>query len=173
MAFIEALKPGAKVCLVGIGGISMSSLAFALAHRGCTVWGSDRARNNMTDRLEEAGIRVVHEHRGDTAEGADAVVRTAAVHDDNPEICRARALGIPVLERAEAWGAIMRDYRDVHCRVSRKEHRHRHLHPYRAAGGAGPLCDDRRGAAGHRRQLPHRKRGSLRGGGLRVLRFFQ
>ena len=115
MAFIEALKPGAKVCLVGIGGISMSSLAFALAHRGCTVWGSDRARNNMTDRLEEAGIRVVHEHRGDTAEGADAVVRTAAVHDDNPEIRRARALGIPVLERAEAWGAIMRDYRDVIC----------------------------------------------------------
>ena len=111
----EILKPGARVCLVGIGGISMSSLAFALARRGDIVWGSDRSRNTMTDRLEAAGIRVVHEHRSDTVEGADAVIRTAAVHDDNPEIIRARQLGIPVLERAEAWGDIMRGYRNVIC----------------------------------------------------------
>lgn len=111
----EIIKPGVRACLVGIGGISMSSLAFALSRRGVAVWGSDRSRNAMTERLEAAGIRVVHEHRGDTAEGADIVIRTAAVHDDNPEIVRAGELGIPVLERAEAWGQIMRGYRDVVC----------------------------------------------------------
>lgn len=115
MQSAEILKPGARVCLVGIGGISMSSLAFALARRGDVVWGSDRSQNAMTDRLEAAGIRVVHEHRGDTVESADAVIRTAAVHDDNPEVARARQRGIPVLERAQAWGDIMRGYRDVVC----------------------------------------------------------
>ena len=109
------MTPGVRLCLVGIGGISMSSLAFALKARGCEVWGSDRSENDMTLRLESAGIRVVHEHRGDTVETADAVVRTAAVHDDNPEIMRARELGIPVVERAEAWGAIMAEYRRVLC----------------------------------------------------------
>ena len=111
----ELIKPGARACLIGIGGISMSSLAFALARRGLTVWGSDRAQSAMTDRLEAAGIRVVHEHRGDTVEGADVVIRTAAVHEENPEMIRAGELGIPVLERAEAWGQIMRGYRDVVC----------------------------------------------------------
>ena len=62
----DYLKPGMHAHLVGIGGVSMSSLAFALAHRGLTVWGSDRSKNELTDRLEAAGIRVVHEHRGDT-----------------------------------------------------------------------------------------------------------
>ena len=65
----ELIKPGVRACLIGIGGISMSSLAFALSRRGLTVWGSDRAKNEMTERLEAAGIRVVHEHRGDTVEG--------------------------------------------------------------------------------------------------------
>ena len=115
MQRLEAIKPGVRACLIGIGGVSMSSLAFALARRGLTVWGSDRSKNELTDRLEAAGIRVVHEHRGDTVEGADVVIRTAAVHDENPEIVRARELGIPVLERAEAWGQIMRAYRDVIC----------------------------------------------------------
>ena len=43
------------------------------------------------------------------------VVRTAAVHDDNPEIVEARARGVPVFERAEAWGAIMCDYDNALC----------------------------------------------------------
>ncbi len=48
-------------------------------------------------------------------EGAALIVRTAAVHDENPEIVRAHALGIPVMERAEAWGHLMRDYDNVVC----------------------------------------------------------
>ena len=42
-------------------------------------------------------------------------MRTAAIHDDNPEIAAARTLGIPVFERAEAWGAIMRQYENALC----------------------------------------------------------
>jgi UDP-N-acetylmuramate-alanine ligase len=109
------IMPGAKICLIGIGGVSMQSLAFALKKRGHMVWGSDRADSDIIRALEADGIRVVHEHRADTVDGADIVIRTAAVHDDNPEIIRARELGIPVLERAEAWGKIMAEYKNVVC----------------------------------------------------------
>ena len=43
------------------------------------------------------------------------VIRTAAVHDDNPEIRAARRLGIPVFERAEVWGILMRRYENALC----------------------------------------------------------
>ena len=54
-------------------------------------------------------------HLPESVEGADCVIRTAAVHDDNPEIAAARRLGIPVFERAQAWGAIMRHYHNALC----------------------------------------------------------
>src|SRR5699024_10135997 len=54
-------------------------------------------------------------HLPESVRGADCVIRTAAVHDDNPEIAAARAAGIPVFERAEAWGAIMRHYQNALC----------------------------------------------------------
>ena len=43
-------------------------------------------------------------------------MRTAAVHDDNPEIQAARAKGVPVFERTQAWGAISKDYANAVCR---------------------------------------------------------
>ena len=54
-------------------------------------------------------------HLPESVQGADCVIRTAAVHDDNPEIAAARAAGIPVFERAQAWGAIMRHYQNALC----------------------------------------------------------
>ena len=104
-----------KIHLIGIGGVSMNSLAELLLSRGVPVSGSDRLRTDVTARLEAMGAQITYEHKAENVEGAALIVRTAAVHDDNPEIARAHACGIPVMERAEAWGHLMRDYDNVVC----------------------------------------------------------
>ena len=86
-----------------------------LLSRGVPVSGSDRLRTDVTARLEALGAKITYEHKPENVEGASLIVRTAAVHDDNPEIVRAHELGIPVMERAEAWGHLMRDYDNVVC----------------------------------------------------------
>lgn len=114
--FENYMSPGRKGHLIGIGGVSMSSLAEVLKGMGIVVTGSD-----MNDGANVAGVRshdidVFIGHRAENvAADTDFVVRTAAVHDDNPEIIRARELGIPVFERTQAWGAISRDYRNALC----------------------------------------------------------
>ncbi len=108
---IEAIMRRAKrLFFVGIGGISMSSLAFICKRRGYEVAGSDRATSEMTDRLEKSGIPVVHMHDAGNIAGADAVVYTGAVNDENPELAAARAEGIPTIYRADLLGYIMKIY---------------------------------------------------------------
>jgi UDP-N-acetylmuramate--alanine ligase len=68
-----------------------------------------------TDELMGKGIRVSIGHRAENIQGAACVIRTAAAHNDNPEIAEARYLGIPVFERAEAWGVIMLSYQNALC----------------------------------------------------------
>jgi UDP-N-acetylmuramate--alanine ligase len=68
-----------------------------------------------TDELIAQGIQVAIGHRQENVQGADCVIRTAAVHNDNPEIAGARAAGIPVFERAQAWGVIMKAYENAIC----------------------------------------------------------
>ena len=111
----EYFHPGAKVHLCGIGGVSMSPLAEVLHSMGLSVRGSDMQESAAVEHLRALGIPVTIGHQAQAVEGADFLVRTAAVHDDNPEILRARETGIPVFERAEAWGAIMRGYRNALC----------------------------------------------------------
>ena len=111
----EYLKPGKRVHMVGIGGVSMRPLALVLKDRGITVTGSDMNSSGSTEELLRNGISVAIGHRGENIQGADCIVRTAAAHNDNPEIAAARAAGIPVFERAEAWGMIMREYRNAVC----------------------------------------------------------
>ena len=111
----QYIKPGRHAHLVGIGGVSMSPLGEVLHGNGMTISGSDMNESATVEHLRSLGIRVVIGHLPESVEGADCVIRTAAVHDDNPEIAAARALGIPVFERAEAWGAIMRQYQNALC----------------------------------------------------------
>ena len=101
--------------LIGIGGVSMNSLATLLLSKGVPVTGSDRQPSEITARLEAHGAKITYAHKAENVEGASLIVRTAAVHDDNPEVMRARELGIPVMERAEAGGHLMRDYDNVVC----------------------------------------------------------
>jgi len=110
--FIEHKK---TIHLVGIGGVSMNSLGELLLSMGVPVTGSDRAHSAVTERLERLGAVIHYGHAAENVEGASLVIRTAAVHDDNPEIVRAHELNIPVMERAQAWGCLMTDYQDVIC----------------------------------------------------------
>ena len=111
----EYLKPGKRVHMVGIGGVSMRPLALVLKDRGITVTGSDMNSSGSTEELLRHGIPVAIGHRGENIEGADCIVRTAAARNDNPEIAAARAAGIPIFERAQAWGMIMREYANAIC----------------------------------------------------------
>ncbi|MGN0981847.1 MAG: UDP-N-acetylmuramate--L-alanine ligase [Candidatus Limivicinus sp.] len=114
--FDNFLSPGRRGHLIGIGGVSMSSLAEVLQGMGIAVSGSDMNRNKNVQGLMEKGIPVSIGHRAENiTEEIEFVVRTAAVHDDNPEIIRARELGIPVFERTQAWGAISKDYSNALC----------------------------------------------------------
>ena len=109
------IRPGARAHLVGIGGVSMSPLAEVLHGRGLLVTGSDMHESAAVSHLRALGIPVTIGHLPQSVQGADCVIRTAAVHDDNPEIAAAHAAGIPVFERAQAWGAIMRHYQNALC----------------------------------------------------------
>ena len=114
--FSNYLSPGRKGHLVGIGGVSMSSLAEVLLGMGIGITGSDMNEGSNVQALRDKGIPVTIGHRAENvAEDTEFLVRTAAVHDDNPEIIRARELGIPVFERTQAWGAISRDYSNALC----------------------------------------------------------
>ena len=109
------IQPGKRVHLVGIGGVSMRPLGLVLQGMGLIVSGSDMNASVSTDELIAHGIRVDIGHRAENVVGVDCVIRTAAVHNDNPEIAGARAEGIPVFERAQAWGIIMRSYENAVC----------------------------------------------------------
>ena len=111
----QYLAPGRRVHLVGIGGVSMRPLGLVLKGMGMEVTGSDMNSSVSTDELIQQGIPVAIGHQARNIQGADCVIRTAAAHNDNPEIAAARAAGIPVFERAQAWGQIMRSYKNAIC----------------------------------------------------------
>lgn len=111
----QYLTPGCHVHLVGIGGVSMRPLGLVLKGMGMQVTGSDMSASDGTRELEEKGIPVAIGHNAENIAGADCIIRTAAAHNDNPEIAAARASGIPVFERAQAWGEIMKSYKNAVC----------------------------------------------------------
>jgi len=95
---------------VGIGGISMSSLALILKRSGKNVKGYDRSRSDATQSLEAEGITVYYETTKDNCKGCDIAVFTAAIAADNPEIKYIKEAGIPAISRAELLGAIAKEY---------------------------------------------------------------
>ncbi len=113
--FNKLISLNKTIHLIGIGGVSMSALAKLLKHLGADVQGSDRVKSQATIDLENRGIRVIYKHEADNVNDTNLIIRTSAIHDDNAEIIRARELNIPILERAEAWGLIMEDYKNVIC----------------------------------------------------------
>ena len=111
----DYIVPGKRAHLVGIGGVSMCPLAEVLRGMGLHVQGSDMTESDTVRHLRSLGIPVAIGHNAENLGDCDLVVRTAAVHDSNPEIAGAVARGIPVYERAQAWGAIMQRYPNALC----------------------------------------------------------
>ena len=93
---------------IGIGGSGMSAIAEVLQGLGYVISGSDIAASATLQRLAGLGIRVCVGHEAANVEGADAVVTTTAVHEDNPEVIEARARRIPVVPRAIMLAELMR-----------------------------------------------------------------
>lgn len=114
--FSKYMQSGKHGYLIGVGGVSMSPLAEVLSDAGMRITGSDISESGNVVHLREKGIRVNIGHRAENiTEDVDFIVRTAAVHDDNPEVAEAHRRGIPVFERTEAWGTIMMDYKNALC----------------------------------------------------------
>lgn len=98
---------------VGIGGVGMSGIAEVMLNLGYVVSGSDLAKSAVTERLQSLGARVFCGHDKKHIRGADAVVISSAVHEDNPEVVAARELGIPVVPRAVMLAELMRLRRGI------------------------------------------------------------
>ncbi len=96
------------VHFVGIGGVGMSGLAEILRSLEFDVSGSDLKEGSTTRRLQTLGVRIDVGHREENVRGVDVVVYSSAIRPDNPELCEARALGIPVIGRAEMLAELMR-----------------------------------------------------------------
>jgi len=93
---------------VGVGGSGMSGIAEVLVNLGYRVSGSDLVSNPATIRLQELGAEIHLDHGPGNVHGADAVVISSAVRENNPEVVEARALKIPVIPRAEMLAELMR-----------------------------------------------------------------
>lgn len=93
---------------VGIGGAGMNGIAQVMLNLGYRISGSDLKSNPAISRLIRQGATVHIGHTGNNIQGADAVVISSAVKDDNPEVVRARELRIPVVPRAEMLAELMR-----------------------------------------------------------------
>ena len=101
---------GTRLCLLGIGGISMYALAALCQALGIFVFGADRTDNERAQALREKGIRVFVPEAGAAVESATAVVCSLALDESASDVTRARKKGIPILTRGELLGALMEDY---------------------------------------------------------------
>lgn len=110
----EIMASSKKIHFIGIGGISMSSLAAITKTRGYTVTGSDRVKSLLTERLEKQGIAVHYYHSEENVADSDVIVYTAAVGFDNPELKKGLERGIPLITRGEYLGWLMSEYK---CRI--------------------------------------------------------
>ena len=108
---MEQLPKGAKIHMIGIGGISMSALASMLIHFGYKITGSDSRHSELTDELKAKGAEIFIGQSAENIKSPDLVCYTAAISDDNPELSAARQSGVPTIERAELLGALMQLYK--------------------------------------------------------------
>ena len=97
-----------RIHMIGVGGSGMSGIAEVLVNLGFDVSGSDLRESAATQRLSAMGVKVCLGHSAAAVQGADVVVISSAVHQDNAELLAARAQRIPVVPRAEMLAELMR-----------------------------------------------------------------
>jgi UDP-N-acetylmuramate--alanine ligase len=99
---------GRRIHLIGIGGSGMRALAKMLLERGAVVSGSDRSPGGTVERLKQQGATVkVGQCAENLPESCDVVVRSAAIHDQNPELVAARQRGVEILKYSQMLGRLM------------------------------------------------------------------
>ncbi|MGL5760467.1 MAG: UDP-N-acetylmuramate--L-alanine ligase, partial [Cetobacterium sp.] len=96
-----------KIYFIGINGIGMSGLAKIMKLKGYDVCGADLSRNYVTEELESLGVKVFGEHNAENILGADLIVASSAIKQDNPEISKAKELGIKIIKRGELLALLM------------------------------------------------------------------
>jgi len=97
-----------RIHFVGIGGIGMSGIAEVLLNLGYKVSGSDLKSSAVTQRLAGLGAAVFERHAAENINGAEVVVTSSAIAEENLEVAEARKLHIPVIPRAEMLAELMR-----------------------------------------------------------------
>ncbi|PTR34864.1 UDP-N-acetylmuramate--L-alanine ligase [Luteibacter sp. OK325] len=102
-----------RVHFIGVGGVGMSGIAEVLKNLGYSVSGSDRAPSQTTERLARLGVEVHIGHNAANIDGADVIVTSSAIRQDNPEIVAAQAARVPMVPRAEMLGELMRFRRGI------------------------------------------------------------
>ena len=115
MPNIDNIKKYKNIHMIGIGGVSMSGIAAILKNFGFHVTGSDWVESETTNKLNNLGIHVTIGHSLDDVAKSDAVVYSAAIKQDDPEMLEAKRLHIPTIERADFLGELTRCYQDTIC----------------------------------------------------------
>lgn len=101
-----------KVHFIGIGGISMSALAEILLEKNFQVSGSDTNSSKATERLKSKGAKIyIGQISENITSDIDLVVYTAAISEDNEELLKAKNSKIPLMDRAEFLGEIMKGHK--------------------------------------------------------------
>ena len=115
MPNIDNIKKYKNIHMIGIGGVSMSGIAAILKNFGFHVTGSDWVESETANKLNNLGIHVTIGHSLDDVAKSDAVVYSAAIKQDDPEMLEAKRLHIPTIERADFLGELTRCYQDTIC----------------------------------------------------------
>lgn len=102
------MRQGQNVHFIGVGGIGMSGIARVLLEMDWRVSGSDLKSSSITGGLEEMGARIFVGHRPENVEGADIVVLSSAIPEDNPERKEAERRGLEIVERSQMLAFLMR-----------------------------------------------------------------
>ena len=90
-----------KVHFIGIGGAGMSALAKILVEKGYEVSGSDMKESTMTGILRDLGAKIFIGHKAENVVGAEAIVVSSAIREENPEVVEANRLGLKRLHRSD------------------------------------------------------------------------
>ena len=109
----EILNSVKKVHFIGIGGSGMCPLAEILHEKGYILTGSDNNLSAPLVHIKNLGIPVSMGQKAENVHGAELVVYSAAIKEDNPELVEAHRLNIPVMERCDLLGIITRKFSNV------------------------------------------------------------
>ena len=101
-----------KIHFIGIGGSGMFPLAQISCSCGIKVTGSDTYESDTLQKVKKLGIKVFSSHSSENITDQDAIIYSAAIKNDNPEIQEANKKNIPIIKRSEFMGMIFDNYRD-------------------------------------------------------------